>query len=128
LLAAVFRPDRRLTEAELVFRVPGLFAFPRAVADFLAASLLVVAADLLSPPERFDLARLLAATFDLAFFLVDCLFPLRGFCSPVKTSTNEVTALFATSTAAFTFALAASLMASRALGVRPPSFALPSSV
>src|SRR6187551_770445 len=46
----------------------------------------------------------------------------------MKTSTNELTALFATSTAAFTLALAASPIASWALGVRVPSLPLPPSV
>jgi hypothetical protein len=79
--------------------------------------------------ECFGFARLLAVLLDVTFFLVDRLFPRWGFFrSPVRTSTNELTALFATSTAASTLALAASPMASWALGVRVPSLSLPPSL
>jgi hypothetical protein len=88
------------------------FTFARLVADFLVA-LRPLAADLLPPAERFVLPRLLAAPLEAAFFL---LAPRRVvldfFRSPVRAPTNELTALFPTSTAAFTFALAALPMAS----------------
>jgi len=129
LLAAAFRVDLRLAAREPVLFVLVRFAFPRLVADFLVALRLEAAADRLPPTERFVLPRLLAAPLDVAFFLVERLLPRRGFFrSPVRTSTNELTALFATSTAAFTLALAASPMASLALGVRVPSLPLPPSV
>jgi hypothetical protein len=96
------------------------FAFPRLAAGFLVTLLRMPAVTLLPPAERLDLPLLLAAPVDLVFFRVVRLFPLRGLRSPVKTSTNEVTALRATSTAAFTFACAASLMASCAVGVSLP--------
>jgi hypothetical protein len=125
LLAAAFRVAAR----EPVLFVLVRFAFPRLVADFLVALRLEAAADRLPPAERFVLPRLLAAPLDVAFFLVERLLPRRGFFrSPVRTSTNELTALFATSTAAFTLALAASPIASLALGVRVPSLPLPPSV
>jgi hypothetical protein len=103
--------DLRVAAAEPVLLVLGRFAFPRLVADFLVR--LEAAADRLPPAERLALPRLLAAPLEAAFFL---LAPRRVvldfFRSPVRAPTNELTALFPTSTAAFTFALAASPMAS----------------
>jgi hypothetical protein len=93
--------------------VPGRFVFARLVGDFLVALRLEAAADRLPPAERFVLPRLLAAPLEAAFFLlVPRRVVLDFFRSPVRAPTNELTALFATSTAAFTFALAASPMAS----------------
>jgi hypothetical protein len=113
LLPAVFRVDLRVAAAEPVLLVLGRFAFALLVADFLVALRLEAAADRLPPAERFPLPRLLAR-LELALFLVEPLFVLRGFFrSLVRAPMNEPTALFATSTAAFTFALAASPMASR---------------
>ena len=128
LLVAVFRVDLRVAAAERVLLVLDRFAFPRLLGDFLVA-LRPVAADLLPPAERLALPRLLAAPLEATFFL---LAPRREvldfFRSPVRAPTNEPTALFATSTAAFTFALAASPMASRAVGVRVLSFSLSLSI
>lgn len=118
---AAFRVERRDAPAEVLL-VLARFAFPRLAAGFLVTLLRVPAAALFAAEERLDLPVLLAAPLDLAFFRVEPLFPLRGLRSPVKTSTNEVTALRATSTAAFTFACAASLMASCAVGVSLPPF------
>ena len=113
LLGAVFRGDLRVAAAERVFLVLGRFSFARLVADFLVALRLETAADRLPPAERFALPRLLAAPLEAAFFL---LAPRRVvldfFRLPVRAPTNEPIALFATSTAAFTFALAASPIAS----------------
>jgi hypothetical protein len=113
LLAAVFGVDLRVAAAERVLLVLGRFAFALLVADFLVALRLEAAADRLPAAKRFVLSRLLAAPLEAAFFL---LAPRRVvldfFRSPVRAPTNEPTALFATSTAAFTFALAASPMAS----------------
>jgi hypothetical protein len=103
LLVAVFRVDLRVAAAERVLLVLDRFAFPRLLGDFLVA-LRPVAADLLPPAERLALPRLLAAPLEATFFL---LAPRRVvldfFRSPVRAPTNEPTALFATSTAAFTF-------------------------
>ena len=113
LPALVFRVDLRVAVAEPVLLVLGRFAFVRLVADFLVALRLEAAADRLPPAERFVLPRLLAAPLEAAFFLlVPRRVVLDFFRSPVRAPTNEPTALFATSTAAFTFALAASPMAS----------------
>jgi hypothetical protein len=71
---------------------------------------------------------LLAAPLEVVFFLLALRRVVDFFRSPVKTSTNELTALFATSTAAFTFALAASPIASWAVGVRVLSFSLSLSI
>jgi len=113
LLGAVFRGDLRVAAAERVFLVLGRFSFARLVANFLVALRLETAADRLPPAERFALPRLLAAPLEAAFFL---LAPRRVvldfFRLPVRAPTNEPIALFATSTAAFTFALAASPIAS----------------
>ena len=113
LLGAVFRGDLRVAAAERVFLVLGRFSFARLVADFLVALRLETAADRLPPAERFALPRLLAAPLEAAFFL---LAPRRVvldfFRLPVRAPMNEPIALFATSTAAFTFALAASPIAS----------------
>jgi hypothetical protein len=103
--------DLRIVVEDIALFVLGRFAFPGLAADFLLALRLVAAADAIPLAERFDTPRLLAVV-DLAFLVIGLLFPRRGFRSPVKTSTNELTALFATSTAALTFALAASPMAS----------------
>ena len=112
LLAAVFRVDLRVAAADLVFLVLGRFAFAGLVADFLVA-LRPVAADRLPAVERFALPRLVAVPLEVAFFLLEPRLVVRDFFrSPVRAPTNEPTALFATSTAAFTFALAASPMAS----------------
>jgi hypothetical protein len=111
LLAAVFGVDLRVAAAERVLLVLGRFAFALLVADFLVALRLEAAADRL-PPARLALPRLLAR-LELALLLVEPVFVLRGFLrSLVRAPMNEPTALFATSTAAFTFALAASPMAS----------------
>jgi hypothetical protein len=112
LLIAAFRVPRRVAAADLVLLVLRRFAFPRLVADFLVAVRLE-AADRLPPAERFVLPRLLAAPLEAALFLpAPRRVALDFFPSPVRASTNEPTALFATSTAAFTFALAASPIAS----------------
>jgi hypothetical protein len=98
----------------------------RLAADFLVALRDVTEADFLPPAERFALLRLLAALLAAAFFLIERRF---GFCSsPVRASTKAVTALFATATAAFTFALAASPIASGAPGVRVAAFSLSLSI
>ena len=81
----------------------------RLAADFLVALRGGAEADFLTPAERFALLRVLAAPLAAAFFLVGRRSGFSG--SPVRASTKAVTALFATSTAAFTFALAASPMA-----------------
>ena len=113
MLAAAFRVDLRVAAGERVLLVLLRFAFPRLVADFLVALRVEAAPDRLPPAERLALPRLLAAPLEAAFFL---LAPRRVvldfFRSPVRAPTNELTALFPTSTAAFTFALAASPMAS----------------
>ena len=75
MLAAAFRVDLRVAAAEPVLLVLGRFAFARLVADFLVALRLEPAADRLPPGERFVLPRLLAAFLDVAFFLVERLFP-----------------------------------------------------
>ena len=74
MLAAVFRVDLRVAAAEPVLLVLVRFAFPRLVADFRVALRLEAAADRLPPAERFVLPRLLAASLDVAFFLVERLF------------------------------------------------------
>ena len=110
LVLEVFRVDLRVEAANLVLLVLDRFAF---LADFLVALRLEAAADRLPPAERFVLPRVQAARLEATFFL---LAPRRVvldfFRSPVRAPTNELTALFPTSTAAFTFALAASPMAS----------------
>ena len=75
MLAAAFRVDLRVAAAEPVLLVLGRFAFARLVADFLVALRLEPAADRLLVAERFVLRRLLAAPLDVAFFLVERLFP-----------------------------------------------------
>ena len=75
LLAADFRVDLRVEAVEPVFLVLVRFAFPRLVADFLVALRVEAAANRLPPAERFVLPRLLAAPLDVAFFLVERLFP-----------------------------------------------------
>ena len=67
--------DLRVAAAERVLLVLGRFAFARLVADFLVALRLEPAADRLLVAERFVLRRLLAAPLDVAFFLVERLFP-----------------------------------------------------
>jgi hypothetical protein len=74
LLAAV-RVDLRVAAAERVLLVLDRFAFPRLLTDFLVAPRLEAAAARLLPAERFALPRLLAAPLDVAFFLVERLFP-----------------------------------------------------
>src|SRR4029079_8804766 len=74
LLAAAFRVDLRVAAAEPVLLVLGRFAFARLVAYGLVALRLEAAADRLPPAERFVLPRLLAASLDVAFFLVERLF------------------------------------------------------
>ena len=74
MLTAVFRVDLRVAAAERGFLVPGRFVFARLVADRLVALGLEAAADRLPPAERFVLPRLLAASLDVAFFLVERLF------------------------------------------------------
>ena len=74
MLGAVFRVDLRVAAAERVLLVLGRFAFPRPLA-FLVVLRLEAAAARLPPAERFVLARLLAAPLDVAFFLVERLFP-----------------------------------------------------
>jgi len=66
--------DLRVAAAEPVLLVLGRFAFARLVADRLVALRLEAAADRLPPAERFVLPRLLAASLDVAFFLVERLF------------------------------------------------------
>jgi hypothetical protein len=81
--------------------------------DLVVALRLEVAAERLLAAERFAFRRLLAPPLEAVFFvLAPRLVVLDFFCSPVSAPTNELTALFATSTAAFTFALAASPIAS----------------
>jgi hypothetical protein len=68
--------------------------------------------------------RTLPRVDDEDFFVEARFFRLRGFSVlPATVSTNAVTALFAVSIAAFTFALAASAIASCA-DVLSPSFSL----
>jgi len=67
--------DLRVAAAERGFLVPGRFVFARLVGDFLVALRLEAAADRLPPAERFVLLRLLVAPLDVAFFLVERLFP-----------------------------------------------------
>ena len=74
MLAPAFRVDLRVAAAEPVLLVLGRFAFARLVADRLVALRLEAAADRLPPAERFVLPRLLAASLDVAFFLVERLF------------------------------------------------------
>ena len=74
MLAAAFRVDLRVAAAEPVLLVLGRFAFARLVADRLVALRLEAAADRLPPAERFVLPRLLAASLDVAFLLVERLF------------------------------------------------------
>jgi hypothetical protein len=105
--------DLRIAAAERVLLVLDRFAFPRLLADFLVALRPLAAAERLPRVERFALPRLLTVPLEAGFFLRGPrLEVLDFFRSPVRTPTNESTALFATSTAAFTFALAASPMAS----------------
>ena len=108
LLGAVFRGDLRVAAAERVFLVLGRFSFARLVADFLVA-LRLETADCLPLAARFALPCLLAAPLEAAFFL---LAPRRVVLDFFRSPVRAMTALFATSTAAFTFALAASPMAS----------------
>ena len=75
MLAAAFRVDLRVAAGERVLLVLLRFAFPRLVADFLVALRVEAAADRLPPEGRFVLPRLLAAPLDVAFFLVERLFP-----------------------------------------------------
>jgi hypothetical protein len=70
LLAAVFGVDLRVAVAEPVLLLIDRFAFPRLLADFLVARRLVAAAT-----ERVDLPRFVLALLDVAFFLVERLFP-----------------------------------------------------
>ena len=98
----------------------------RLAADFVVALRRVAEADFLPPAERFALLRLLAALLAAAFFLIERRFGFSG--SPVRASTKAVTALLATATAAFTFALAASPMAACAPGVSVPAFSLSLSI
>ena len=82
----------------------------RLVGDFLVDLRPVADAGFLPSAARLALPRLPPVALVAAFFLVDRLF---GFCgSPMSVSTKAVTALLATSTAAFTFAFAASPIAS----------------
>ena len=112
LVVVAFCALLRLAAGELVLLVLGRFAFARLVADFLVA-LRFETADRLPRVKRFASPRLLAAPLEAGFFLLGPrLEVLDFFRSPVRTPTNEPTALFATSTTAFTFALAASPMAS----------------
>ena len=75
MIVAVFLVDLRVVAAERVLLVLVRFAFPRLVADFLVALRVEAAANRLPPAERFVLPRLLAAPLDVAFFLVERLFP-----------------------------------------------------
>ena len=69
----VFRVDLRVAAAELVLLVLVRSALPRVVVDFFVALRLVAAA--FPPAERLDFARFLAGPLDVAFFLVERLFP-----------------------------------------------------
>jgi hypothetical protein len=92
-------------------RVDADFVRPGADADFLWP---LADADFLPSAGPLALPRLLPVALLAALFLFDWRF---GFCgSPVRVSTKAVMALFATSTAAFTFAFAASLIACSAPG------------
>jgi hypothetical protein len=100
-------------------RVDADFVRPGADADFLWP---LADADFLPSAGPLALPRLLPVALLAALFLFDWRF---GFCgSPVRVSTKAVMALFATSTAAFTFAFAASLIACSAPGVTALSLSL----
>jgi hypothetical protein len=75
LLAADFGLDLRLAAAELVLLMLVRFGLVCLVVDFFVVLRLVAAAERLPPAERFELPRLLAAPLDVAFFLLERLFP-----------------------------------------------------
>jgi hypothetical protein len=103
--------DLRVAAAERVLLVLRRFGFFRLLADFLVVPRLEAPVDRLPPGARFT--RLLAALLEATLFLfAPRRVVLDFFRSPVSAPTNELIALFPTSTAAFTFALAASRMAS----------------
>src|SRR5690348_16757827 len=112
MVPPAFRVDLRVALVEPVLLVPARVAFPRLFADF-GAALRLEEADRPPPGERFANTRLLSVFLEPIFFLFAPRRVLLDFFrSPVRAPTNAPTALFATSTAAFTFALAASPMAS----------------